>query len=447
MDEEKLKPLIDRYFSTPERQMLLEAGTVLIEQGGNNERLYYVRSGKLAGFYSEAEESEEGSESTQVLSAGTGEFVGVHSFFSGTWTASSTVIAQVDSQLAWIERADTESPDDYSALTAQFMPLIVNELSQRQIRAMRESLAKEKALQQLYTAEQMTTLGQLAAGIAHELNNATGVVSSKAVRLEAAISSLINQANPELATFFETGLIQGQVLTSREVRERGKTFEKTYRLPKDQARELARAIPREGHIETWMKQHDVAIRAWQLGRDLYDLKLASQHTVGIVKSVKQLGRTEISHDEVININDTIMQAKALLKSDLRGVSVHFEPGTLPAFTGSQTELMQMWINILKNACDALKSTIAPEIHIHTRYSNGWYYVTIGNNGPEITEETRRKIFQPDFTTKKTGLSFGLGLGLSIVKRIASNYNGSVAVKSDREKTIFRIRLAPWNSNE
>lgn len=85
-------------------------------------------------------------------------------------------------------------------------------------------------------------------------------------------------------------------------------------------------------------------------------------------------------------------------------------------------------------------TDKPEIEIQTRLSKQRILITIANNGPEIDETTRRKIFQPSFTTKKGGLSFGLGLGLSIVKRIVSGYGGNVALKSDSERTIFRIKL-------
>ncbi len=84
------------------------------------------------------------------------------------------MIAQTDVELAWIER-DTPAVEEetYGPLTTQFMPVMVNELSRRQRRAMQEAIAKEGAAK-LHTAEQMTTLGQLAAGIAHELNNAIG---------------------------------------------------------------------------------------------------------------------------------------------------------------------------------------------------------------------------------------------------------------------------------
>lgn len=431
-----LRTLVDRYFSTPERTVVVDEGATLIEQNGCNERLYYVLDGELVGYY-----SERGGSRTPVFYANEGAFIGVHSFFSGTGEASSTVVAKSQVKLAWIDQTtEPVEEESYGPLTAQFMPVIVNELSRRQRRATQEAVAKEKALQKLNLAEQMTTLGQLAAGIAHELNNAIGVVSSKSERLEGVIMELLEEVHPEASQFFDYGLIQGQKTSSSEARKRGKLFEEKYNLDKTLAKELARALPSDEVSKHWLKSPEQAIRFWQMGRDLHDLRIASKHTVGIVKSVKQLGRAEIDTEQELDINDSINRAVALLQSDLRRVAVRIRPAELPSFRGSQTELVQVWVNIIKNACDAMANTKEPEIDIQTRQNKNRILITIANNGPEIDSVTRRKIFDPNFTTKKGGLSFGLGLGLSIVRRIIAGYGGTIAIKSDPEQTLFRIKL-------
>lgn len=439
MNEQTLQQLVGRYFSQPDQRLVLQANDVLIRQNALNKRLFYVLSGELVGLY-----SEQGKAPVKVMSAAKGAFLGVHSFFSGDWIASSTVIAETEAELAWIEYHSTE--EDYDMLTVQFMPVIINELSRRQHRAMTESLEKQQALQQLNVAEQMTTLGELAAGLAHELNNAIGVVNNKTEQLEAFIFDLLGERRQQYLPFFRHGFDHGQKLSSREIRAQGRILARQLKVAPELAKELARAAPAPEEMKLWLKQPEEAIRFWQLGRDLHDLRLATRHTVGIVKSVKQLGRTEILEEEV-DINVSVMQALTLMQSDLRRIKVRFSQGALPIFKGSQTELMQVWVNILKNACNALETTDNPEIEIHTQSYNNRIYIIIANNGPEIDEVTRRKIFQPNFTTRKSGLSFGLGLGLAIVKRIVSGYGGSIAVKSDSKKTIFRIRLELGSSGQ
>ncbi|GAK83799.1 sensor histidine kinase [Vibrio ponticus] len=436
MYQPDLTSLINRYFSQPERTLLVEAGATLLEQNGRNERLYYVLEGELEGYV-----SEHGENTAKVFSASQGAFIGVHSFFSGVWIASSTVIAKTDARLAWIDRnIPAVEESTFGPLTAQFTPVIVNELSRRQWRASQEAIEKEKALQKLNLAEQMTTLGQLAAGIAHELNNAIGVVSSKSERLENVIVTLLEELHPEASQFFDHGLLYGQKSSSSDVRLRAKEFEKRYGIDRATAKDLARAIPSDTVSSHWLRNPQGAVKYWKMGRDLHDLRSASKHTVGIVRSVKQLGRADIDTLEWVDINESINRALALLQSDLRSVEVRFSPGDMPLYKCSQTELVQVWVNIIKNACDAMIDSNGAKIEVKTRFNRNRILVSITNNGPEIEPATRRRIFDPNFTTKKGGLSFGLGLGLSIVRRIVAGYGGSIAVKSDVQQTIFRIKL-------
>ena len=436
MQEDQLDRLVQRYFNETERRISITKGTILLNQEQCNDRLYYVISGELNGYL-----LEENKKQIQVFSASAGSFIGVHSFFSGSWVASSTVIAQTDAKLAWIDRLTPAfEPGIFGPLNAQFMPVIVSELSYRQRRVAQEAKAKEKVLQKLHLAEQMTTLGQLAAGLAHELNNTIGVVSSKSERLESIIFELLEKVNPSASQFFDFGLLTGQTLTSKQVRSSGRDFELRYDLPKGIARELARAVPDNEPDENWLINPQEAIHYWQIGRDLHDLRMAAHHTVGIVQSVKQLGRADTETEAYFDLNESINQALILLQGELRLINVLCDFDELPAFWGSQTELVQVWINLVKNACDVLKHHEKPCIEIKTRKGKSILLITITNNGEEINPLIKRKIFQPNFTTKKGGLSFGLGLGLSIVKRIVLGYQGSITVKSDPDKTAFRIKL-------
>lgn len=156
-----LAAVIERYFNHTDRCITLPAGSILLAQNGYNDRLYYLRSGHVSGYF-----AEKGERRIKVFSAASGAFIGVHSFFSGLWTASSTVIADSEVELAWIDRdTPVQDVEQHGSLSTQFMPVIVAELSQRQRRATQEAVAKERALERLYSAEQMTTLGQLAAAL------------------------------------------------------------------------------------------------------------------------------------------------------------------------------------------------------------------------------------------------------------------------------------------
>ncbi|PSW01125.1 ATP-binding protein [Photobacterium lipolyticum] len=432
-----LQRIVDVYFQDRTRTISVSANTQVLKQDGFNDRLYWVKKGELSGYLY----NENSGLTAKVFRVEQGMYFGVHSYFAQTLVASTTVIAEKDSEIAWIDlNTQAAEPEKYGSLIEQFMPVMVHELAQRQMLTGLQALEKEKALQKLYAAEQMTTLGQLAAGIAHELNNAVGVLSSKTEGIQNSICHFLEENRPEVSPFLERGICDGQSSTSAEVRKRAKELQEKYCLTRDQARQLARALPQGDVPDAWLATIDDALQYWDIGRDLHDMRLAGKHAASIVRSVKQLGGSDQTRQSDIDVNDTIHKSLALLQSNLRRVNVVLRPAVLPTITASATELVQVWVNIIKNACDAMEQTPEAQIEIITRYSKNRLLITISNNGPMIDEATRRKIFQPNFTTKKGGLSFGLGLGLSIVQRIVNSYGGTIALKSDPEKTKFRIKL-------
>nr|WP_086940351.1 ATP-binding protein [Thaumasiovibrio occultus] len=438
MDHQKeLQRILKVYFSDSQRMCRVAEGEKVLEQGGATQRLFWVKKGQLTGHMKD----ENTGVSAAVFSVSDGMFFGVHSFFARTGFSSTTVVADKESEIAWID-ADTQAKqvDEFGSLSEQFMPVIVHELSRRQMQAGLEAFEKKRAMESLYAAEQMSTLGQLAAGIAHELNNAVGVLSSKTESLADDLAQLIEETHPEASPFFDAGIVTGQSSSSSEVRQRSKELQQDFNLGKEQARMLARALP-EGEVpDNWLQYLPDSLHYWQMGRDLHDMRLAAMHAASIVRSVKQLGGTDQQRTPGVDINDTLNKSISLLQSNLRRINVVLSPAVLPSITASSTELVQVWVNIIKNACDAMETTEEPKLEIITRHSNNRLAITISNNGPMMDEATRRKIFQPNYTTKKGGLSFGLGLGLSIVQRIINSYGGTIATKSSEEKTTFRIKL-------
>jgi len=167
------KWLVETYFSDPSRWIEVKSGEVLIRQGHYNNRLYLVRKGEFQGYI----ETEAGLQK-DALRAGPNNFIGVYSYFSRKFQSMATVESTTDSEVAYIERYQQVEPTDFTnTLEEQFMPIVVADLVRRQHSMLELNQQREQALKKLIDIEKMASLGQLAAGIAHELNNAIAVLA------------------------------------------------------------------------------------------------------------------------------------------------------------------------------------------------------------------------------------------------------------------------------
>ncbi len=452
------------YFRESGRFRELETGERLLAQGEPCNRIYLILEGSVVA-YRHAETLDGTSlpaddtvgRSHEVFRAGVGSYVGVQSFFSGALHSSNDVIALEPSRLAYIDDA-TQVVDEaeFGSLEHQFLPIIVHELVARNRRIFGHAAEKEEAVRLLQRAELAATLGHLSAGIAHELNNAVGVITRRCEFVAENLAQLIGERNRDNAELFRLGYEDGGFANAAELRQVARRYERELKLPQVAAKVFARIAPNEEARRRYGKKFIAHLAKhfpfWELGHDIRDMQLAARHATGIVRAVKLLGGgQEARREPGVDVVQTVQDALALLYNKLKHLTVTTQLAPLPPLTADVTELVQVWTNILSNACDAMQQggTDNPTVCVSTSvyHAEGvellptdYIRVSFSNNGPEIPEDIREKIFQPSFTTKKLGLDFGLGLGLSIVRRVVDSYRGSIELTSSPHLTTFTINL-------
>jgi len=429
------------YFSDPAQRIRLHAGDVLLRQHQHNERLFLVIEGQLRGFL-----NYESEEPFEAFRSAPNHFVGVYSFFSPTHQSYSTVIAETDCEVAYIEGDQTDV--EGSGFAEHFLPVVVEEIYMRQLLTQKMTIQNQKTTRKLFQAEKMATLGQLAAGLAHELNNAVGVIKRQGEHLAGWAQTLVHQAGNHSAQYlFRKGLEEGSSMSTADQRQRRRELEERFDLPSSVARQAAAAGLNDEDMKSLGKDAadklELFLPYFEAGLAFHDLNHASEHASQVVRSVKELGVANHSVRVPVNIAETLRQATLLLKEELKGVALELKAEPAMMTEANPGEVVQIWVNLIKNACEALRESgrKKPAIAVNAvRDENGMAFITIADNGPGIPPDLMPHIFQPDVTTKVEGLSFGLGLGLSIVQKIVDGLRGKISVESVPGRTVFTIRL-------
>lgn len=434
-DVEGLKRI---YFSDPQKEISLNKGDTLLTEGHHNDRLFLILEGTLTGYL-----NDQNNEPFEVFRSKKNMFVGVYSFFSAEHITYLTLMAEEPARVAYIDQSAKEGRQDQFA--TDFLPVIVHELYLRQLLAQRLTRQRHAAFKKLYEKEKMATLGQLAAGLAHELNNAIGVLDKNTEWLTGALSDFLK--NKKLKTLFLSMVSQGQSLNTSTLREKRKKLEKRFNIEAPLAKQLAKTTLTEEQIHELLKENRKELDAISIiteaGIVLHDMQLAATHATHVVQSVRVLGLSNTGQTSPTSLFETVNKALALTKTLLQSVTLSIQRETEGNIVANPGDLVQIWVNLIKNACESMQlaETEKPALSINISETEaGYYEVVISDNGPGIPDDLLTKIFQPNFTTKVSGLSFGLGLGLSIVKKIVNHYKGSVRVESHSGDTRFIVKL-------
>jgi light-regulated signal transduction histidine kinase (bacteriophytochrome) len=283
---------------------------------------------------------------------------------------------------------------------------------QHQSQQLANALAELKQTQiQLVHSEKMSSLGQLVAGIAHEVNNPINFIYGNLAPLEEYTQTLL---------------------------ELIKAYQQHYPDPAPELLELR-------------EQSDLGYVAEDVLKLCASMRLGADRIRGIVQSLRNFSRLDEAEIKLVDVHEglesTLLILQHRLKSGTSGTVVNIEKhyDDLPHVECYAGQLNQVFMNLLSNAIDELLSAaaeteVSPLITITTsRIEADWIAVSIQDNGRGIPAQAQAKLFEPFFTTKPVGA--GTGLGLSISYQIVEKHGGYLLCQSQPGKgTEFVVKL-------
>lgn len=281
---------------------------------------------------------------------------------------------------------------------------------------LKQTLADLKQTQsKLVDAEKMSSLGQLTAGIAHEINNPINFVSSNIAPLKRDIDDL-------------------------------KTIMNKY----EEIKETDNVIEKMKEIEELKQELDLEYTIEELSTIIYGIEDGARRTTEIVSGLRNFSRLDEGEIQYANINEGVKSTIVLIKNKLEGITINMDLGIIPNIECYPGKLNQMVMNLIDNAIGAIKEKQFDNkegiIDIKTKTVEDAIHITINDNGIGIEDEVKERIFEPFFTTKEVGQ--GTGLGLSIVYSIVEQHKGEIEINSEINKgTEITIKLPITKKDE
>ncbi|WP_160713861.1 7TM diverse intracellular signaling domain-containing protein [Chitinophaga solisilvae] len=271
----------------------------------------------------------------------------------------------------------------------------------------------KEAQTQLVEKEKMASLGQLTAGIAHEINNPINFVTSNIKPLKLDIADL-----KSLLTRYD----ELSAKSEPEIRK-----------------ELA-------DIEKFKREIDIEYIHEEITSLIKGIEDGAARTAEIVKGLRTFSRLDESEVKSIDIHEGLDSTLVLLRNGIpANVNIIKEYADLPKIECYAGKINQVFMNIFSNALNAIRSKAVQReesITIITRQEGDFIVITIRDTGIGMSREVQEKIFDPFFTTKDVGE--GTGLGLSIVFSIIEKHKGKIVVNSNPNEGAEFIIYLPLN---
>ena len=353
----------------------------------------------------------------------------------------------------------------------------------RELDKMNSSLVKaneelQSALETLHEAqdslvqsEKLAALGQLIAGIAHELNTPLGAIVSSNQSLIHLIGNRLEEASrtvaglsQEVLAWFNTALKSSldvrflEEETSGRFRRRKGLVERLEVCGRPISGRLLDALldlrlDEDPSIPGLVRDHPDFPEAVYALDTLSSIKkisdviaVAADKCSNVVSALLYYVRNEDAQDASsrVEIPKELDSLLTLYTNKTKyGVRIEKDYGCPGLVKGNRNQLNQVWMNLIQNALQAMD--FRGTLGLSVREGDSRIVVEVRDTGPGVPVHLREKIFEPFFTTKKSGE--GTGLGLDICRRIVEKHRGRIELESEPGNTVFRVLLPAWKDGE
>ncbi|MGK5095462.1 ATP-binding protein [Deltaproteobacteria bacterium TL4] len=431
---------------------------ILTREGQKNEFLWIIVSGSVICTKKGGDDIDR-----EVLREGPGALVGLISFvrtepaFISTKTLNKTEVIKLD----------RKTLDEVLKVDAEFMPLFTTLLLRHLTRRLKNSIHIELKLQEtlksldsaqlkLIQSEKMAILGQLVAGVAHELNNPVSAIIRGVENLKNDIPLIVTNLHGK--GVMELGarvLRQANTVTplsTAVIRERTESALKWFKSHTAARKAVMMQIDSQKDFNQYFQAAgdplDSTIeyldRFYQVGSFLRNIEVCGSRIANLVKGLKNYSHQDHDIASLVNIQEGIEDTLVIFSNKLKTYEVLKDYQPIPQVEGYPSQLNQVWTNLIANAIEAMggKGSLTIRTHMAPSRPDGMerIQVCIEDNGPGIPHDLLQKLFELNYTTKREG-HFGLGLGLAICQQIAEKHEGWIEVTSEvGAYTRFTITL-------
>lgn len=418
---------------------------LLTVEGEDNRFLWLIIEGEAALY-----KKDELGQQREVVRHSKGNIVGGMSFVTGE-PSFSTAITLTQTRVI---KLDKDSFAQVMHSNSTLLPLFTNLLLRHFNRRLQRSITNkiklqqtleslESAHQQLIEKEKMAMLGQLVAGVAHELNNPIAAILRSIETLSEHLDQILNNSSLPDSNKGTDVLAHSKLakpLSTAQERQLVKHLSSTIDDRALAKKTVRLNLSQDTAVLNTLKESPVAGRELlndlehyhYVGNSIRSIQVCSKRIADMVKSLKSYAREDEEVRHYADIHEGLEDTLVIFENRLKHhqLEKHYDTD-LPPLLCQSLALQQVWTNLLSNALDALseKGKVSITTSQETRGGDAFLVVQISDTGQGIDKAHINTIFDPNFTTKKEG-NFGLGIGLSISQQIVSAHQGFILVESE-----------------